>query len=115
MVKIRLTRLGKHKKPFFRIIAIDQRKRRDGAYLELFGTYDPISKKVTINEKTILEFLNKGAQPSQTVLNILKKHGIWVKFKSTKIKMKSHKRSMSAKRKLSKVKQPNTNKEEKNK
>ena len=113
MVKIRLTRLGKHKKPFFRIVAIDQRKRRDGAYLQLFGTYDPISKKVKINEKTILDFLNKGAQPSTIVLNILKKQGIWSKFILTKTKKVIHKHSKSTIKNLSKIELKNKSNKEK--
>lgn len=112
MVKIRLTRLGKHKKPFFRIIAIDQRKRRDGAYLQLFGTYDPTTKKVKIDEKAIIDFLNKGAQPSTVVCNILIKQGIWAKFMSTKKPKTTKKSSKTSKKKVSSDKPTNDSKKE---
>ena len=48
LVKIRLTRLGKHKNPFYRIVAVDSRRKRDGSYLALVGTYEPFSGKVIL-------------------------------------------------------------------
>ena len=89
MVKIRLTRLGRHKLPYFRMVAIDSRSRRDGAYIKQVGTYEPLSGKVTINEQDVLLLLNQGAQPTDTVRNFLKKQGIWKKFMDSKVKNKA--------------------------
>ena len=85
MVKIRLTRFGRHKTPFYRIVAVDSRKRRDSDYLVWIGTYNPDKKQVIIKDETkILDLLAKGAQPAETVKNILKAKGIWAKFLATK-------------------------------
>ncbi|EEH52621.1 uncharacterized protein MICPUCDRAFT_48856 [Micromonas pusilla CCMP1545] len=73
MVKIRFTRLGRKRTPFYRIIAIDSRKRRDGAPLEELGWYDPIRKQSNLNAPAIKAWLSKGAQPSETVGRLLKK------------------------------------------
>jgi len=104
MVKIRLTKLGRHKLPAYRIIAIDQRKRRDGKYLVLLGTYEPSTGKVAIDEEATLKLLANGAQPVDTVLSILKEKGIWAKFLATKkAKAKPAKRKLSAKKKAKKA------------
>lgn len=85
MVKIRLTRLGRHKTPFYRIVAVDSRKRRDSDYLALLGTFDPVKKELkNFKEEEVLKFLKLGAQPAETVKNILKKKGTWAKFLATK-------------------------------
>mmetsp|Transcript_6777 Transcript_6777/g.28856 ORF Transcript_6777/g.28856 Transcript_6777/m.28856 type:complete len:123 (+) Transcript_6777:1252-1620(+) len=73
MVKIRFTRLGRIRSPFYRIIAIDSRKRRDGAPLEELGWYDPIKKQSNLNAPAIKAWLAKGAQPSETVGALLRK------------------------------------------
>lgn len=99
MVKIRLTKLGRHKLPTYRIIAMDSRKRRDGEYLHLLGSYDPATGKTKINEALALKLLSQGAQPSDTVLSILKENGIWAKFIASKKKP-----GKKAKRKISKKK-----------
>lgn len=91
MVKIRLTRLGRHKLPYFRIVAIDSKSRRDGSYIKLLGTYEPFEGKVEILEEEILHFLNQGAQPSDTVRSILKERGVWKKFTDAKLKSKIEK------------------------
>lgn len=88
MVKIRMTRMGRHKLPFYRIVAMDSRVRRDGAYIESFGTYDPVNDKVVINEEAVLKFLHNGAQPTDTARNILQKQGIWKKFHDQKLQNK---------------------------
>lgn len=80
MIKIRLTRLGKHKNPFYRIVAIDSRVKRDGGYLTLLGTYEPFSGKCVFNTQEIIDYLNHGAQASDTVLNLLKQHGIYKQY-----------------------------------
>ncbi len=83
-VKIRLQRIGTKKKPFYRVIAIDSRKKRDGAVIEQLGQYQPIvnGATFTVDEEKVLHWLSKGAQPTQTILRFLKKSGIWNKFKS---------------------------------
>lgn len=77
-VKIRLTRMGTNKRPYYRIVAVDSRKKRDGAYLEELGYYHPLHEEnpVRVNEERIRYWLEKGAQPTHTVKTILKKQGI---------------------------------------
>ena len=85
-VKLRLLRMGAKKAPFYRIVAADSRAPRDGRFIELLGTYDPRTNpaKVTINEEEVLQWLNNGAQPSDTVKNLLSKEGIIKKFADSK-------------------------------
>ena len=87
-VKLRLMRMGAKKRPFYRIVATDSRSRRDGEYLELVGTYNPISseKDVKINEEVALKWLNNGAIPSDTVRSLFKDAGIMKKFAEFKDK-----------------------------
>lgn len=81
-VKLRLTRMGRKKRPFYRIIATDSRARRDGKYLEKIGTYNPLTHpaEVDINKELALKWLEQGAQPSPTVRNFLSKQGIMFEF-----------------------------------
>lgn len=81
-VKIRLTRMGAKKRPFYRIVATDSRTKRDGEYLEQIGTYNPIEAKdnVKINEEVALKWLNQGAIPSDTVRSLFRQQGIMKKF-----------------------------------
>ena len=78
MVKIRLTRLGKKKAPFYRIIVADSRSPRDGRYIEEIGTYDPTKDPsvYTINEEAAKKWLGNGAQPTAEVAKLLKLAGI---------------------------------------
>ena len=78
MVKIRLTRRGAKKKPFYRVIAADTRARRDGPFLEILGTYNPTKEPSEINIKTerVKYWLDNGAQPSSTVKKLLKIAGL---------------------------------------
>ncbi len=73
MVRIRLQRLGRTHRPFYRVTAIDQRTRRNGRVLENLGWYDPMSKgqQVELKGERIKEWLAKGAQPSETVMDML--------------------------------------------
>jgi len=82
MVKLRLTRMGSINKPFYRVIAIDARKRRDGRYIENLGYYDPKQDPAMINvdEAKALKWLQVGAQPTETVRSLLKKTGILKKW-----------------------------------
>ena len=85
-VKIRLKRMGAKKSPFYRIVAADSRMPRDGRFLEVIGTYNPIkgSEVVTVNEEKALYWLSNGAQPTDTVRSILSKQGIMAKFAESK-------------------------------
>lgn len=84
-VKLRLKRMGSKKKPFYRIVAADSRSPRDGRFIETVGTYNPIGKEtaITVDEEKVLDWLDKGAQPTETVRSILSKKGIITKHKET--------------------------------
>nr|YP_010290842.1 ribosomal protein S16 [Gahnia tristis]ULQ65999.1 ribosomal protein S16 [Gahnia tristis] len=73
MVKLRLKRCGKKQRAIYRIVAIDVRSRREGRDLGKVGFYDPINKKTYLNVPAVLYFLEKGAQPTKTVHDILRK------------------------------------------
>ena len=77
-VKIRLTRMGKKKNPFYRIVVADERSRRDGAPIEEIGYYDPMTNPATvkIDAEKATKWLNNGAQPTDTVRALLKKSEI---------------------------------------
>ena len=74
-VRIRLTRLGKKKKPFYRIIVADSESKRDGKFLDIVGTYDPLQDPaaITINKEKLQEWLGKGALPTTTVKSLIGK------------------------------------------
>jgi len=78
MVKLRLTRMGAKKQPFYRIVAIDSRKARDGEYIDQIGYYNPVSnpKQIVIDADKAKDWLAKGAQPTATVSGLLKQQGI---------------------------------------
>ncbi len=86
MVKIRLTRMGKRGQPFYRIIVLDSRKARDGAYIESLGYYNPLKKpyELSVNSERVLYWLEKGAQPTGTVRSLLSKNGIMKKLHERK-------------------------------
>ena len=77
-VKIRLTRLGDKKNPFYRIVVADARKTRDGEYLEILGTYNPLTNPATIqlDKENTQKWIKNGAQPTETVRTILVKEGL---------------------------------------
>ena len=85
-VRIRLSRLGRKKAPFYRLVVADSRSPRDGRFIELIGTYNPMTDPaaVVIDEDRALYWLSVGAQPSDTARGLLKKQGIWEKFESSK-------------------------------
>ena len=78
--------MGAKQRPFYRIVAADSRSPRDGKFIEVVGTYQPIYEEnnVNIDEEKALKWLNSGAQPTDTVKNLLSKTGIWAKYKSEK-------------------------------
>ncbi len=85
-VRIRLRRLGKKKSPFFRFVAADSRSPRDGRFIELLGWYNPTEKPATVKvdvEKT-LEWLKRGAEPSDTVMSLYRQIGLWDKWEQVK-------------------------------
>ncbi|MCM3725974.1 30S ribosomal protein S16 [Neobacillus cucumis] len=86
-VKIRLKRMGAKKTPFYRIVVADSRSPRDGRYIEIVGTYNPVTEpaKVDINEELALKWLKDGAKPSDTVRNLFSSQGIMEKFHNAKL------------------------------
>jgi small subunit ribosomal protein S16 len=86
MVKLRLQRFGTKKKPFYRVVAADSRKARDGRYLEVVGTYDPTKQPafVEINSELAKKWLHLGAQPTDTVKSLFKNAGIMNEFLTEK-------------------------------
>lgn len=89
-VKIRLKRMGSKKRPFYRIVVADSRSPRDGRFIEAVGTYNPLIEpaEVKLEEETIMQWLNNGAQPSDTVRNILSNAGVMKKFHDEKVAKK---------------------------
>ena len=85
-VRIRLTRMGAKKKPFYRLVVADSRAPRDGRFIEILGSYNPISEpaEIKIDEEKALDWLQKGAQPSDTAKSVLTKAGVWEKFAEAK-------------------------------
>ena len=78
MVKIRLKRMGAHKKPFYRIIVADARAPRDGKFIDEIGYYNPMTepKDIKIDEEKTKKWIENGAQPTETVKKLLKNSGI---------------------------------------
>ena len=79
-VKIRLTRMGAKKKPFYRIVVAENEAPRDGRFIEIVGNYDPMKDpaEITLKEDRVTDWLSKGAKPTQTVSSLLKKKGLTV-------------------------------------
>ena len=77
MVKIRLKRMGAHKKPFYRVVVADSRTPRNGRFIEEIGTYDPLKNpaEIIIDNEAAQKWLANGAQPTDTVRALLKKSG----------------------------------------
>ena len=86
-VKMRLKRMGAKKAPFYRVVVADSRSPRDGKFIETIGTYNPLvtPAEVKINEELALNWLNKGAIPTDTVKNLLSEAGIMKKFHEQKL------------------------------
>ena len=82
-VKLRLKRMGKKKQPTYRVVAADSRSPRDGRFIESIGVYDPRQEPsvVNIDNDKAVEWLRRGAQPSDTVERLLKISGAWDTFK----------------------------------
>ncbi len=92
-VKLRLTRMGAKKAPRYRIVAADSRVARDGKVIEVIGTYDPTTnpETVTLDSEKAMKWLKTGAQPSDTVRNILSHQGVMKQFHDDKVASKKAK------------------------
>ena len=87
-VKLRLKRMGAKQRPFYRIVAADSRFPRDGRFIETIGTYNPITEpaEIKIDRELALKWLNNGAEPTDTVKNLLKSEGIIKEYADSKVK-----------------------------
>lgn len=85
-VHIRLRRMGAKKRPFYRIVAADSRRAREGSFLEILGTYNPIAKpaEVKVFEERVTKWLDRGAIPSNTVGSLLTQIGFTEKYHKAK-------------------------------
>lgn len=85
-VKLRLQRFGSKQKPFYRIVAADSRKSRDGRFIEVIGTYDSLQTPaiIKVDEAKALTWLSQGAKPTDTVRSLLSKQGIMQKYHESK-------------------------------
>ncbi len=84
-VKIRLKRMGATKRPYYRLVVADSRAKRDGNVIESIGTYMPLeAEKFNINKESALNWLGKGAQPTDTARNILSEVGVMEEFHNSK-------------------------------
>ncbi len=100
-VKIRLTRIGRHKDPFFRIVAADSRSARDGRIIEQLGYFDPEKgvEYAFVNEDLALKWLNLGATPSDTVKSIFSRKGILEKYAASKVQPSKKEKKPAAEKK----------------
>ena len=82
MVRLRSQRYGYKKSPFYRIVATDSRNPRDGRFIEVVGTYDPLTNPATVklDEEKVMKWLSLGAKPTDTVKSLLSKEGLLAKF-----------------------------------
>ena len=87
-VKLRLKRMGAKKRPFYRIVAADSRSPRDGRFIEVVGTYNPIMEpaEIKVDEEVALKWLKTGAIPTDTVRDLFRKQGIMEKFHQARMK-----------------------------
>jgi small subunit ribosomal protein S16 len=78
LVKIRLTRMGAHKRPFYRFVVTDSRVRRDGPFIEILGTYDPLKEpsEVKVDLEKARTWIQKGAQPTETARKLMQRAGL---------------------------------------
>lgn len=88
MLKIRLRRVGAKKRPSYRLVVVDSRAPRDGASISIIGHYGPLTdpETVVVDEEAALEWLRKGAQPTDTARRLLSKVGVMERFEAPKEK-----------------------------
>ena len=86
-LKIRLTRIGSRHRPFFRLAVVDSRARRDGRSVSILGYYNPLSQphQLKVHQEEVIEWLNKGAQPTETARSLLKQTGVWQRYQLMKL------------------------------
>ena len=87
-VKLRLTRVGKTKQPQYRVVAADSRRARDGRFIEILGQYNPRTEPSSLNidNDKAVQWLLKGAQPTERVRKLLEISGAWAQFTASKAK-----------------------------
>lgn len=85
-VKLRLKRMGAKKRPYYRIVAADSRSPRDGRFIEIVGTYNPLSvpAEIKVDEEKAFKWLSNGAKPTDTVRDLLSKAGVLEKYSTNK-------------------------------
>ena len=88
MVKLRLKRMGRKKRPFYRIVAMDVTRPRDGQALSQLGTYDPLLPRVTLDEDALAGWLKNGAQMTPTVRDLLKSQGVLARIQGLEGKVR---------------------------
>lgn len=78
MVKIRLARFGAHKRPFYRVVVADSRARRNGPFIEILGTYDPMKEpsEVKLDQEKAKQWMKQGAQPTTIVKKLMQRTGM---------------------------------------
>lgn len=105
MVRLRMKRMGRRNRPFFRINAVEKREKRDGKVIEQLGWYDPIAKdpakQLFLNDDRVKYWLSVGAQPTDTMNDILAKRGLidaekWKKVRASRVAMKLKKLAEAA-------------------
>ena len=107
-VKIRLTRMGRHSDPFYRIVAADSRSARDGRYIEQIGLYDPHKglEGAVIDEALAKKWLDAGAIPSDSIRAMFTSKGIMAKYAASKVKKGAPKKEKAAKPAAKKAAKP---------
>jgi small subunit ribosomal protein S16 len=75
-VKLRLQRFGAHKTPYYRIVASESNRSRDGKFLDILGTYEPLQGKVSVDAEKVQKWIGYGAQPTDTVKSLFKKYSV---------------------------------------
>lgn len=89
MVKIRLTRVGRRNAPYYRLVVADERRSRDGRFIEIIGRYQPLNKaveeQISCKDERALYWLHRGAQPTDTVRALLRKRGVLKRFHEEKV------------------------------
>jgi len=90
-VKLRLMRMGKKKQPTYRVVVADTTSPRDGRFIEVLGTYDPLKNPplTQFKQERVLDWLGKGAQPSVTVRTLLRRSGVWKQFEERRARAKT--------------------------
>lgn len=96
MVKIRLQRVGATKKPAYRVVVADSRSPRDGSFIEVIGHYDPLTNPATIviQQEKALEWLRRGATPTQTVASLLGRAGLSDKLVSASLRKTTDRKTL---------------------